>query len=49
MPPGIDVPGVACWDNLDVWTQAKLIEYDRLRYHDESESHNSSLKSLGAK
>lgn len=36
MPPGIHHENVVCWDDLDVWSQAKLIEYNRVRSYDES-------------
>lgn len=36
MPPGINHPNYVSWDDLDVWSQAKLIEYLRIRAFDES-------------
>jgi len=36
MPPGINHPNYVCFDDLDVWSQAKLIEYHRLQCYLES-------------
>ncbi len=36
MPTGISHPNYVCWDDLDVWSQAKLIEYHRIRAYDEA-------------
>ena len=36
MPPGINHRNYVCWDDLDAWSQAKLIEYLRIRSFDEA-------------
>jgi len=46
MPPGAPEGAYLRWDDCGVWTQAQLIEYDRVRHHDDNtmEKTDSSRK-----
>lgn len=45
MPPGIYHENTVCWDDLDVWSQAKFIAYDQVRSYDESGGDEARKKS----
>jgi hypothetical protein len=37
LPPGVESGTQACWDSLDVMTQARLIAFYQTREHEEME------------